>query len=109
MCDHFPSDPAPLDLTSFCTHIFTEITGENQIEHNQQQLVEAGGQVPRFGASFLLLTAPIQSPASMPGSSGVIWLVSLAGSQSKSHCPRLGLLGLLSLELAGKSLTLLVP
>lgn len=52
---------------------------------------------------------PLQRPASRPGSSGLAWLFPLAGSQSKSYCLWLSLFGLLSLELAAQSLTLLVP
>lgn len=44
----------------------------------------------------------------MPGSSGLSCLFPLAGSQFKSNCLWFSLFGLLSLELADQSLTLLV-
>lgn len=44
----------------------------------------------------------------MPGPSGLSWLFPLAASPPKSHCLWLSLFELLTLELAGQSLTLLV-
>lgn len=89
----FASDPAPLALTSLCTHISNEIIGENQIEHNaschhcgclspclyvgivlsvlgkQHQPVEAGDKAPGLGHHPFY---PTESTASLTGSLGVI-------------------------------------